>query len=238
MPEAARKFPWRWSWILPALVLVLAVALQNMHLARAAERPVETPLPETVRVALAGWTSQDLPLGPNEFLSSEAEKVLNYDDVVNREFSGDGTRFGVYVAYWRPGKMPTQLVASHTPDRCWTENGWKCVAMKFKQTMAFSGGNLQPAEWRKFEPPHGGAPVYVVYWHLVGGKVYDYGSRFSAVPDPVLWWKGAVHQVLLGSREQYFIRITSTEPIERLRGNPGFEEVLRGLSRLGLATRS
>jgi hypothetical protein len=64
--------------------------------------------------------------------------------------------------------------------------------------------------------------------------VYDYGDRFNQVPSPMLWWKDAVQQALLGSREQYFIRVTSTEPIENLWNDAGFTEVMRGLGRLGL----
>ena len=238
MPEAAKAFPWRWSWIVPAAALAAAAVLQGVHWVHAPAAAAAPALSAALGAAPPGWTSQDLPLGPNEFLATEAEKVLNFDDVVNREYSRGDDRFGVYAAYWRAGKMPTQLVASHTPDRCWTENGYKCLAMKFKQRLTLDGAELQPAEWRQFEPPRGGSPVYVLYWHLVGGQVYDYGSRFSAVPHPLLWWKSAVQQVLLGSREQYFIRITSKEPIERLWTNPGFQDVLRGLSRLGLAEKS
>jgi hypothetical protein len=238
MPEEKKGGILRWSWVLAALALFVAVAAQNLHLGRSLPKPEGAPLSDVVRLTQAGWQTKDLPLGPNEFLSTEAVKVLNYDDMVNREFSRGGTRFGVYAAYWGAGKMPVQLVASHTPDRCWTENGWKCLEMKFRQPIEFEGRALQPAEWRLFEPPAGGSPVYVLYWHLIGGRVYDYGSRFNAVPDPLLWWKGAVQQALLGSREQYFIRITSNEPIDQIWNDQGFAEVIRSLARLGLAKQS
>jgi hypothetical protein len=106
--------------------------------------------------------------------------------------------------------------------------------MKFKARETFEGSPLQPAEWRVFEPPRGGAPTYVMYWHLVEGRTSDYGNRFNNVPDPVLWWKDAMQQAVLGSREQYFIRLTSNEPLENLWNDPGFEEGLRGLGGLGL----
>lgn len=234
LPDAPRRGWWRWSLGLPVLVLAVAVAAQGMHFFHETPKPRGPHLAVSVPATLPGWTAREVPLGANEFLSSEAEKVLNYDEVVNREFSRGAESFQVYVAYWGAGKMPTRLVASHTPDRCWTENGWKCVAMKFKLAESFEGAALQPAEWRLFEPPLGGTPTYVLYWHLVEGRAYDYGSRFNQVPSPVLWWKDAVQQAVLGSREQYFIRLTSTEPIENLWKDAGFTEVMRGLSRLGL----
>lgn len=234
--KSPAKSGWRrWSLMIPALVLVAAVAVQGMHVFREVPRARGPHLTQAVPASVAGWSSRDLPLGPNEFLSSEAEKILNYDEVLNREYSRGARTFGVYIAYWGAGKMPTRLVASHTPDRCWTENGWRCLAMKFKAPVTFEGTALQPAEWRQFEPPLGGSPVYVLYWHLVEGRTYDYGERFNNVPSPRLWWKDAVQQALLGSREQYFIRLTSPEPLENLWNDPGFSEVVRGLEQLGLA---
>ncbi len=233
MSEATKvKRPW--ALVLPGGVLVVAVALQGMSLFRETPQARGRHLAHSIPAELPGWTGREVPLGANEFMSGEVEKVLNYDEFVSREYSRSGERFGVYVAYWGAGKMPTRLVASHTPDRCWTENGWRCLQMKFKAAETFEGAALQPAEWRVFEPPNGGASIYVMYWHLVEGRTYDYGERFNNIPDPVLWWKDAVQQALLGSREQYFIRLTSTEPLENLWSDPGFCDVLRGLGRLGL----
>ena len=234
--EATAKRPW--ALILPGGVLLVAVALQGLSLFRETPRPRGPHLALSVPPELPGWKVQDVPLGKNEFMSGAVEKVLNYDEFVSREYSRGGENFGVYVAYWGPGKMPTRLVASHTPDRCWTENGMRCLEMKFKQPVTFEGRTLQPAEWRRFEPPQGGAPIYVLYWHLVEGRAYDYGDRFNDVPDPFLWWKDAAQQAVLGSREQYFIRLTSSAPLENLWNDPGFMEVLRGLGRLGLIGRT
>lgn len=228
-----RRVPW--SLALPAIALVAAAALQGMNFFRETPKPRAPHLLTTVPTSASGWHGRNVPLGANEFVANEVEKVLNYDEVVNREFTRGGQTFAVYVAYWGAGKMPTRLVASHTPDRCWTENGMLCLEMKFKQPGTFEGIALQPAEWRKFEAARGGKSIYVLYWHLVEGRLYDYGNRFNAVPSPLLWWKDAVQQAFLGSREQYFIRLTSSEPLENLWHDPGFAEVVRGLTRLGLA---
>jgi hypothetical protein len=238
MNEGSKIWWLRWPLVLPALVLAVAVGLQGVKFFRETPKPHDPHLAQTIPLTIpGGWTGADVPLGANEFMANEVEKVLNYDAVLNREFSRGGETFGVYVAYWGAGKMPTRLVASHTPDRCWTENGWRCLAMKFKQPEIFEGAVLQPAEWRIFEPPLGGSPTYVLYWHLVEGHAYDYGDRFNNVPSPILWWKDAVQQAVLGSREQYFIRLTSNEPLENLWHDPGFAEVLRGLGRLGLVVK-
>ncbi len=234
-PPAAKGWWRRWSLIVPLGGIVLASALQGGGAMRETAKPREPHLVQAVAAPIPGWIGRDLPLGPTEFIANEVEKVLNYDEVVNREYVRGGENFGLYAAYWGAGKMPTRFVASHTPDRCWTENGMRCVEMKFKQEIPIAGGTLQPAEWRRFESARGDRPIYVVYWHLVEGRIYDYGSRFNAVPSPTLWLKDAVQQTLLGSREQYFIRLTSSAPLEELWSDPGFVEMLARLGRLGLS---
>jgi hypothetical protein len=237
MNTSGNKWEWRWSLVIPVFVLVASVSLQGMDVFHKPSQPRDSHLTRSVPLVIPGWKGRDLPLGANEFVSKAAEKTLNFDEVLYREYGRDGAFFTVYAAYWGAGKMPAQLVASHTPDRCWTENGWRCLSMKFKQVISLDSGRLQPAEWRLFEPPDGGKPIYVLYWHLVNGRIYDYGERFNSIPDPFRWCKDAVQQALLGSQEQYFIRVASSEPLEKLRDEPGFIEVMRGLGRLGLTVK-
>ena len=237
MNDKPRSEIWRWPLILPAVTLALAVGLQGLNLFSEKPHARAAHLARAVPADLPGWSAREMPLGASEFLAGEVEKVLNFDEVLYREYSRAGEKFEVYVAYWGAGKMPTRMVASHTPDRCWTENGWQCVEMKFKQNGLFAGITLQPAEWRIFQPPRGNQPTYVIYWHLVEGRIYDYGERFNQVPSPVLWIKDAMQQAFLGSREQYFIRLTSNLPLESLAGDPGFAAVLHGLGGLGLASQ-
>ena len=182
-------------------------------------------------MTLAGWKVHDEPLGPSEAISASALKTLNLDEYVYRAYTKGSTRFAIYAAYWAPGRMPTRQVASHTPDRCWTENGMRCLDMKFKLPVTVGDRALLPAEWRVFAAP-GGEVTHVMYWHLVDGELYDYGDRFSAIPHPWLWWKDTVAQVLEGSREQHFVRITSNIPFDQLRRDAGFETALGQLGEL------
>jgi hypothetical protein len=237
MVEDSKHWWLRWSLLLPALALATAVCLQCLNLGRAPMGLRSPGLVQSIPAHLPGWTSRDVPLGSTEFLSNEAEKVLNFDEMVNREFSRGAESFGLYVVYWGAGKMPTRLVASHTPDRCWTENGWKCLDMKFKQPEVIAGVPLQPAEWRVFEPPGFGPPIHVIFWHLVDGRTYDYGERFNSVPDPLRWWKDVIQQAVRGNREQYFIRLTSSQPLENLWNDPGFATIVRSLGSLGLTLK-
>lgn len=235
MNKRSTVFKWRWHIVMPVAVLVVSVALQAMDAFRQ-PLPVRAPhLRQTIPSAPEGWVGRDVPLGANEFITKVAEKTLNFDEVFYREYRRGAEYFTVYVAYWGAGKMPVQLVASHTPDRCWTENGWRCLAMKFHQSYVLEGCMLQPAEWRKFEPPDGGKAISVVFWHLVAGKAYEYGERFNSIPDPIQWGKNAILQAFAGNQEQYFIRVASSEPLEKIWTDPGVVDVFRGLLRLGLA---
>jgi len=223
-----------------ALVLASALALQWLDVRNAQEGDLRTPaqparLAVRVPEALPGWLGRDEPLGPNERARSVVERTLNFDDYAYRVFTKAGAQIGVYVAYWAPGRMPLQKVASHTPDRCWTENGWACVELRFAETIELPGVKLRPAQWRVFTPP--GAPAareYVLFWHLVGDRLYDYGERFHRRPEIVRWWRDTVAYAFSGSDAQYFIRLTSDRPFAALAGDPGWEELLRALAQLGL----
>ncbi len=220
------------------------------------ESPVEMSGPRLAqRIAreVEGWTVSDEPLGATEAATESALSLLNLDDFVYRRYQRGSSYFTVYVAYWVPGKMPTRLVAIHTPDRCWTENGMRCVDLRFGRTYLLRDRKLLPAEWRVFVPRQeldhekvwgrsgsgakeasSGPRVQVIYWHLVAGKLYDYGRRFNAVPDPWRWWKDTLEQAAYGSQEQFFVRVASETPIELLFSDPGFLEVLESVANLGL----
>ena len=222
------------------IILVAALGLQFVRLRNVEVGDTQSTvrrmnLATTLPKVITGWESADEPLGPTEFLQTAVEKNLNYDDMVNRVYRSGGRSFGLYVAYWSPGRMPVQKVASHTPDRCWSESGWTCEAMRIDHHLKAGHQHLLPARWRLFRPPvEGGAKQYVLYWHLVGGELYDYGDGFNQRPNPIQWWRDTVHYALQGSSDQYFVLIMSSKPLEEIQGDPGFQEILGALAKLGL----
>jgi hypothetical protein len=180
---------------------------------------------------------KDLAVGVTEAGSAAVLKVLQCDDIFYREYQFPHGPLRVYVAYWAPNKIPTQLVASHTPDYCWSAAGWTCDEMRFKETPLL-GARLLPAEWRLFRPPTaGGHPQYVLYWHIVGGKPYDYGRSFNLILNPFRWWRDYVVHATVGDGEQYFARLSSDVPIQSLRDDPGFDTLINRLAALGFAAK-
>jgi hypothetical protein len=233
MPTAnARKTG---PWLMLACTLILAISLLFQAFGKS-EAPkgsvVSGQLGKRLPVGFAGWQTQDLPIGANEVLRNRTNELLQFDDYIYRQYSRGTLRLAVYAAYWAPGKMPTRLVATHTPDRCWTENGWKCIDQKFGVPVS-TEASISRAQWRIFRPPLGDDKEYVFFWLLVGGQPYDFGQRLNTVPDPVQWWWNVVQDYRHGSYEQTFIRITSNRPFDAFEGEPAWEEILHALAKFG-----
>ncbi|MDP3071634.1 MAG: exosortase-associated EpsI family protein [Opitutaceae bacterium] len=227
--------------MLAAVVLLTALALQFIRFRDMTEgeravaaRPID--LKNQIPAQLAGWVVSDEPLGPNEAVRGAIERTLNYDDYVYRLYRRGGVTVGLYAAYWAPNRMPVQKVASHTPDRCWIENGWTCLDQRFAEKITTSDTRLQSAQWRIFQAPgRDGRQEHVLYWHLVGAQVHDYGGQLATSPGIVGWWRDALAYALAGSRAQLFVRVTSSVPFERLHDEAGWKTMVEALAGLGLA---
>jgi len=213
-----------------ALLLVLAGTLQAVRYKPSAGAGKGKHLEQVLALDLSGWNGRNTPLGPTEASEGEVEKILNFDDVFLREYASAKGTLSLYVAYWGPGKIQTQVAASHTPDRCWSSAGWVCEAQRHAVVLP----GLKPGEWRIFSADRT-PDLKVIYWLLVGENVYDFGDRFNRVPSPWRWWRDVAKQIFSAPTEQYFIRLTSDRPFEELNEDPGFQELLASLARLGLA---
>lgn len=223
--------------IVVGALLLVAISLQIWPVqggegSRGKGKHLAAALPD----ALLGVKSRALELGNTENVRTAVERTLRYDDVLYREYRVGEATVTLYAAYWGPARMPTQLVASHTPDRCWVENGWACEQSRHDVTAGITGEAFLPAEWRLFKAP-AGPKLHVVFWHLVGDKVYDYGDRLNRVPSAWRWWRDAASQIFKAPPEQYFIRVTSDIPFEKLQAEPGWHELLGALAKLGLVRK-
>lgn len=155
-----------------------------------------------------GWTLKEKPIADSPEMQEAVGELLNFDDGVFVDYLGPGNeRLSVYIAYWTPGRMSHRLVASHTPDVCWVGGGWRKAAEADTASLL---PNLPVGEARTFEIA--GTTEHVWYWHLVGDESKRYGTG-HAPP-----WHAAVTDMLrkgLNQRdEQFFIRISSSQPLE------------------------
>ena len=94
---------------------------------------------------------------------------------------------------------------------------------------------LRPAQWRKMYLLGEERVQYVAFWHLVGGRLYVQGEYLNSIPSPLAYWREAMYYAFGGRREQYFVRLAASVPFSELEADPGYEEILRALARLGLA---
>jgi hypothetical protein len=188
--------------------------------------------------ALPGWTVAEVPLGATEAVSSATKSTLRFTDVLNREYTHGRVRLGIYIAYWESGKQPRRWVTGHTPDHCWSTQGWSCAEMRFNETVsAKTIPSLSAAQFRHFKTP-AQQDVYVLYWALMGSAPYDFGNRFNDHPSMTRWWRDAIDDVIHGYSEQYFIRITSNVPFAEVWAQPGVGQIVQALTSLGLGVNA
>lgn len=215
------------------LAVIAAVGLQ-VTAAIVRPKPAAPPdLDAAVPARLADWTVTPEPLGSTPEASAWVADTLNFDRAVQRTYVRGGERFTIFAAWWSRGKMPARAVAIHTPDCCWSDAGYACLAMKFRQTLPVSGARLQPGEWRVFRSPEGDT-LHTMFWQIVAGKAFDFGGRFNGAGA---FWPGVkafFGDAVLGCREQLFVTVTANVPIERLETDAGFQTALRGLAAAGL----
>ena len=179
--------------------------------------------------AQGAWQSTAIPMADGPSVEERVIAALRCDAAEMRSYRADGHEFSVLALHWCTGKISHRLVAVHTPDTCWTNSGWRFEEHSFAWPDATKFSLATPIQYRKFK--QGAHSVHVAFWHLSDGKVVFYHTL--GLPPP-----SAVLQDLLGFRfnqqgEQYFVRITSAEPLEQLQQVRGFEDILRAVGQLG-----
>ncbi len=183
---------------------------------------------------LPGFSARDEPLGLTERVEEKVASALNFDDHVYRVYRRGQLEVAIYVAYWVAGKMPIRDVAQHTPDRCWTDNGFVCIETKFEAELGISDFRLRPGDYRTFETPREGQKIWVAFWLMAGGDRYDFGRNFNPLVDPTEWFKSAFKNMRLGRRELYFVRISANQPLESIESDPSLQQLADALGRLNL----
>ena len=229
---------WIKNWGIPGLIVAVLLMAGVLHIitsrAPVPEGTLKEPLAEKIPEQFSGWEVEDLDLGPTESVIQRSERLLQLDDFVHRSYRRGGEGFTVYIAYWKPGKMPVRLVNQHTPDRCWTEVGWACTDREWNVERTVKGRPLQPGQWGVYEfDDH---KNYTYFWHIVGGEAHWYGGeRINTRTSLSTIWEDFTNFGLNVYREQFFVRIVSSEPMDELWEEPVFLEVMDDLADLCLA---
>lgn len=183
------------------------------------------------RTAIDGWSYRPIPV------AESAERVLVADQIVSGEFGRpDGATVRVFSAKRFQEKSSEIGLFVHTPDRCWTEAGWKLMPANPALVRVEVNGLAVPFERRLFVS--GNHTELVYFAGIVGGQPLPYrldhnlsvGQRYNQAhsggtrlraSDRLLWqrvWESFVsHRPLLGPKQ--FIRISTP-----LAAGPNLEE--------------
>jgi EpsI family protein len=214
------------GWSLAAS-LMLAVWWQFRPTIAVEAHPRTSSLAELLPGAVPGWETADEAVADTEEMKRAVVEMLNYDEAILRTYRQKDRTVSVYIAYWRPAKFHPRLVAQHTPDVCWTGAGWRMSDVAQLIVPLGFGGQTVPGESRVFE--QGGQRLKVVYWHLVGGRVYH-----AANAQGVTFLRYLLDDLRRGQREQYFIRVSHNLTAEQVSSEPLFSKIWQALGPLGL----
>ncbi len=120
------------------------------------------------RTNIVGWTYQEIPV------SESAERLLVADRTVNGEFARNGGRdvVRVFSAKRYSAKSHDIGLFVHTPDRCWTQGGWKFEPVTPDFVELTVHGVRMVFERRVFVA--GDRPELVYFGGLVGGQPLPY----------------------------------------------------------------
>jgi hypothetical protein len=228
------------SVLLAAIGLVAYTALRPLP-----PSTLTQPLSTLISAQISGWTVKDLPIAESEEMKKAVGELLNYDDAVYRSYTQGPYTITVYVAYWKPGKMSPRMIAGHTPDVCWINNGWKCTARDFDyqinlaQPATSSDNNLKTlTAVRSFRPAQagtyeiGGNIQYVLFWHLHQGKLVAYNNGKN--PPWYALLTDLLNSGLNQRGEQFFIRIASNVPMTEAIKTNAMNSALQAIGPLGL----
>jgi hypothetical protein len=152
-----------------------------------------------------GWLVTSEAIASTPEMKRAVAEILNFNDSAYHSYRNGEERVSIYVAYWKPGKMPQRQISSHTPDICWVANGWEVKRRESRVVLDHRGERrTQPAEWREMRI--GDQTERVLFWHIAGRNARD----LSVQPTG---WRAFLSDALNGGfkqkEEQFFIRLSS-----------------------------
>ena len=229
--------------IITLLAGVLGLFFVTTDFAKNTRNHIKRPdnyLRHTIPATLNEMSSKDLPLGNTEELARASERILSVTEWLNREYTlSNGKTFQLYISYWAPNKTNVRNASTHTPDRCWVENGWINIENKKKHDYLLLPNidAIMPAYYREYEFKVGFNTFHrnVLFWFVVDGERYEYGKD-ALISNPISYLKYVFTDALKGSGEIFFIRIDSSTPIEEISKDRDFQSLVKILGNMVLYT--
>jgi hypothetical protein len=211
-----------------SLLLLAAIGLVFCGQTITAEPTFTGKLVDILPPAPIGWKRTQRSIAETQEMQKAVGELLNYDDGVFYEYTSGNLRLSVYIAYWTPGKMSSRLVAGHTPDVCWVNAGWQCTEKDELVGRSVDGRLLPTVQTRTFTV--NGSNEYVWFWHLLDGHPRSYKSN-GRIPWHAMF-TDMLQRGLNQRSEQYFIRLSSPQPLDEPVLQPVLNALLRSLPQL------
>lgn len=202
--------------------MIAAIALQVV-LEPATDGEASVTLAGVLPNASGDWVAQDEPVGNTEQLVEKTNQLLQFDEFVFRTYRRGPVEFAVFITRWNPGKVSVHQVESHTPDACWPVNGWRCEDSVDRRILTLAGTNLPPARWRIFSHPMN-RQMQVVFWHRTG-PLWVEGDPNTTKS----WIERSLTEIRARKDPQYFVRVTSSVPLDELATDSFFREVMQSI---------
>lgn len=175
--------------------------------------------------SIDGWTLTYESIAETPEMQRTVNEQLNFDDAVFAIYRRAGISVSVYIAYWRPGKMPARMIASHTPDTCWVYNGWRKLSALRSGPLRIGPTALPAGEVRVMSI---NAHVEnVIFWHMADGKSKSYQSQ--GLPPWHAIFSDIFADGLAQKPEQFFIRISTNCALETIVKEPLFIAIIDSL---------
>jgi hypothetical protein len=184
----------------------------------------------------SSWHITELPVADSEEMKRVVLEKLNYDSIAYLELTERSTRIKVFLAYWKAGKMPMRLVASHTPDVCWVETGWTLLRSSTRLVAVPINSSYRNIEVQLRTFSLGIHQESVVFVHIAGGRTIRY-SDFGA-PSWLAPFKEVFERGLYLRDAQYFIRISSAGSMETILQSDLVNKVLIRILQEALSNKS
>lgn len=148
-----------------------------------------------------------------------------------RRTPGGIVQITLYVAHWAPGEASVSMVASHTPDACWPGGGWAVGKVNDPQPkLEVAGRTLPVAEHRFFSQSN--LPQHVWFWHVYNDRVINYQDPYSVPALFQIAWRHGFQR----NGNQYFIRLSSNQPWEKIAHEPLVQDIFTRLAAIGLSS--
>lgn len=216
---------------LSGVALALAIFfVGHQHTAAAVRAPGDFVPPERlIPETAAGWqveTARDL------YRFSDLLRTRQLAERTYLKRTPEGiVQITLYVAHWAPGEASVSLVAAHTPDACWPGGGWVVGPVAAPQVaLAVSGRTLPVAEHRFFK--QGALPQHVWFWHVYDGRVINYRDPYSVPALLEIAWNYGFRR----EGSQYFVRLSSNLPWEKIANEPLVQEISARLAAVGISS--